>query len=194
MNEISLVEGLKAGKEESYKQLMEEYQVPLMKLCIGFLHQADDASDVVQDTFIEVFESIHKFRADSRISTWLYRIAVNKSLNFLRKKKNISWLVNPLRTGNNTYVKEGPQTPADESANADYGIEHSEKKKLLKKAVDSLPENQRIAFILNKYQGLAYSEVAEVMAISISSTESLIHRAKKGLQSRLYNLYKKNLI
>lgn len=194
MHDADFIVGLKNGDQDVFKKLVEQHQVPLVRLCKGFLHDEEDARDIVQETFIEVFESIHHFRQDARLSTWLYRIAVNKSLNLLRKKKINRLLVSldvfsAKETNDVEYGTTGPgqNLPGDK-------LEKNEKLKQIRKAVDSLPGNQRIVFILNKYMDLTNKEVAEVMDISLSAVESLMHRAKMNLQKKLFNLYKKNLI
>jgi RNA polymerase sigma-70 factor (ECF subfamily) len=194
MHDADFIVGLKNGDQDVFKKLVEQHQVPLVRLCKGFLHDEEDARDIVQETFIEVFESIHHFRQDARLSTWLYRIAVNKSLNLIRKKKINRLLVSldvfsAKETNDVEYGSTGPgqNLPGDK-------LEKNEKMKQIRKAVDSLPGNQRIVFILNKYMDLTNKEVAEVMDISLSAVESLMHRAKMNLQKKLFNLYKKNLI
>jgi RNA polymerase sigma-70 factor (ECF subfamily) len=88
MTESELIIALKSGDQVAYRQLIENYQVPLIKVCRGFLHNESDAADIVQDTFIEVFQSVSKFREEARLSTWLYRIAVNKCLIHSKRKIN----------------------------------------------------------------------------------------------------------
>lgn len=194
MTDRELITGLRNGSPDVFKQMIEQYQVPLVRLCKGFLHHEDDSRDIVQETFIEVFESIHRFRADSKFSTWIYRIAVNKSLNFLRKKRLQRLFVNL------DMISDLRDNPSESrlydnlNDHSDTPIEQREKKQVIRKALNTLPKNQRIAFILNKYQMLSYSETAEVMEISVSSVESLIHRAKINLQKALYHLYKNNLL
>jgi RNA polymerase sigma factor (sigma-70 family) len=194
MHDEELLNGLKKGDQLSFKKLVEEFQTPLLRLCSGFFHNHEDARDIVQETFIEVFESIGHFRADSKLSTWLYRIAVNKSLNLIRKRKVTRLMLSLDSFMHKDSAAEKQSSLTHKSDEADFNFEQTEKRKRIRKAVDALPENQRIAFILNKYQGLSYSEVSEIMAISISSTESLLHRAKLRLQKILVKSYKNNLL
>jgi RNA polymerase sigma-70 factor (ECF subfamily) len=193
MHETELIAGLRKGDRDAFKKLIELHQVPLIRVCKGFLHHEEDARDIVQDTFVEVFESIHHFREDARLSTWLYRIAVNKSLNLIRKNKT-NRLLRSLDLVN--ALRHGAKQPDDEHVVEQPGMqmEKRERAKLIRQAVDSLPENQRIAFVLNKYQDLSYKEIADVMAITLSAVESLLHRAKLGLQRKLHALHKKNML
>jgi RNA polymerase sigma-70 factor (ECF subfamily) len=178
----NIIDQLKKRDEKAFRQLVEEYQRMVFQTCMGIVHNADDADDVSQEVFIEVFNSIDHFRADSKISTWLYRIAVNKSLNHIRANKR-KRLFQSLGFSNSPDV-------ADTSIPID-AIENQQRKKIMDAAIDSLPENQRTAFVLHKIDDLSYKEIAEIMNVSLSSVESLIFRAKQNLQKKLLNCYKK---
>jgi RNA polymerase sigma-70 factor (ECF subfamily) len=191
MTESTIISALKSGDQAAYRKLIENYQVPLLKVCRGFLHDDGDAADIVQDTFIEVFLSVSNFRGEAKLSTWLYRIAVNKCLNLLRKRRLHSLVrfeMLPARK-NNPHPEIIDEAPLPGNA-----LENRERTSLVKKTIDLLPPNQRIAFVLHKYQDLAYKEIAEVMGISVASVESLLHRARVNLHKKLYTAYKKNLL
>jgi RNA polymerase sigma-70 factor, ECF subfamily len=193
MNEDEIIEKLRQGNENAFRELVGNYQRMVVNTCFGLLHNTDDAEDVAQDVFIEVFRSVENFRADSKISTWLYRIAVNRSLNFIRDNKKRKWfqsfddVVESKKEMLNQLNHQSADDPESE-------LENSQRAIILHEAIDSLPENQRVAFTLNKYEDLAYKEISEVMNLSISSVESLIHRAKKNLQKKLHHCYKKKCI
>ncbi len=190
MTETEIIQKLQQGNEQAFKQLVENYQKLVVNTCFGMVHNTEDAEDIAQEVFIEVFRSIQNFRADSKISTWLYRIAVNRSLNFIRDNKRKRWVhsIEDLVKGISRQVGEiqniNNETPVSE-------LENSQRAKILHAAIDSLPENQKTAFTLNKYEDLSYKEISEVMNLSVSSVESLIHRAKIKLQEKLYLCYKK---
>lgn len=193
MNDNGIIEKLKQGNDSAFKELVETYRSMVVNTCFGLLHNTEDAEDVAQDVFIEVFRSVASFRADSKISTWLYRIAVNRSLNFIRDNKKRKWfqsfddLMESKKEALNQLNYQSSDDPESE-------MENSQRALLLHEAIDSLPENQRVAFTLNKYEDLAYKEISEVMNLSVSSVESLIHRAKKNLQKKLYKCYQKKCI
>ncbi len=193
MNEAEIIQKLKARDENAFRQLVDNYQQLVVNTCFGMVHNTADAEDIAQDVFIEVFRSVDKFRADSKISTWLYRIAVNRSLNFIRDNKRRKWfqsVEDALTSGKNGIL--GAALPRQE--NPDSVLENDQRAALLHKAINSLPENQKVAFTLSKYEDLSYREIAGVMELSVSSVESLIHRAKKNLQKKLYDCYKKNCL
>jgi RNA polymerase sigma-70 factor (ECF subfamily) len=192
MTESEYIEGLKRGDEKFFREFVNQYQLSLLRLCNGFLHNEEEARDIVQDVFVEVFQSIENFRGDAALTTWLYRIAVNKSLNQIKKNKN-----KKLLTGIESVFsshKRNMENITDESEMIDRNIEKEEQEKVIRKTIDLLPKNQRTAFIMSKYQDLSYQDISETMNISLSAVESLIHRAKLNLQKKLLILRKKNLI
>jgi len=193
MSEDEIIQKLQKGDEKAFRQLVDKYQQLVMNTCFGLVHNTEDAEDIAQDVFIEVFRSISNFRADSKISTWLYRITVNRSLNFIRDSKR-SKMAQSLDEIFSLQKGKSSNIMAEKAASPDTEFENSERADILYKVIDSLPKNQRVAFTLNKYEDLSYKEIAEVMETSVSSVESLIHRAKKNLQKKLYTCYKKKCI
>jgi RNA polymerase sigma-70 factor (ECF subfamily) len=191
-DDIQLLEGLRSGDRDAYKLLVDKYHVKVIRTCTGFVHSAADAEDIAQEVFIEVFRSVDRFRGDASISTWIYRIAVNKSLNFLRssaRRKVFSFI-----TGYDGSDSKGSiQEPASQEDSPDEPLIRSDQARMLDKALAKLPDKQRTAFVLNKYEDLAYKEIAEIMDTSIGSVESLIFRAKQNLQKGLYDFYNKNM-
>lgn len=190
MNDQQLIEQIRQGDEKAFRHLVENYQQMVVNTCFGLLHDRDDANDIAQEVFIEVFNSIDRFRSDAKISTWLYRISVNKSLNFIRdnKKRSLFQRIEGVFAGRN-YTDSISGLSSDEP---DTNLQEKQKSAIVHKAIDSLPENQRIALTLNKYEDLSYKEIADIMALSLSSVESLMHRAKKALQKKLLDCYKKD--
>ncbi len=87
MSEIEIIQKLQQGNEQAFREMVENYQKMVVNTCFGMVHNTEDAEDIAQEVFIEVFRSIQNFRADAKFSTWLYRIAVNRSLNFIRDNK-----------------------------------------------------------------------------------------------------------
>jgi RNA polymerase sigma-70 factor, ECF subfamily len=189
MTDAELIQRLKDQDNTAFRQLVEKYQTLVFNTCYNLLRHAEDAEDITQEVFIEVFESIHQFRNESKLSTWLYRVAINKSFNLIRKNKRRS-LVSSIEnffTGEKKSKLEVEDTSANDSPET---IGYRERSGILQSAIDSLPENQRIAFSLNKYDELSYQQITEIMNLSLSSVESLIHRAKLNLQKKLVNYYK----
>jgi RNA polymerase sigma-70 factor (ECF subfamily) len=154
------------------------------------VHNREDAEDIAQDVFIEVYRNIPRFRADSKLSTWLYRIAINRSLNHIRDNKKNKWFhsFEDEVEAKNTQLQQLQSSKSDQP---EFELENKQRAIILHEAINSLPKNQKVAFTLSKYEELSYQEIAEVMELSVSSVESLLFRAKKGLQKKLYKCYKK---
>jgi RNA polymerase sigma factor (sigma-70 family) len=192
-SESDLVQGLQSGNEDSFRYLVDKFQVNVIRTCKGFVHSSADAEDIAQEVFIEIFESAGKFQGNSELSTWIYRIAVNKSLNFIRSsgRKMFISLIDKLSSSDNTSVSE-PR--AGDEMSPDNPIQNNEQTQAINSAMAALPTKQKTAFILSKYDDLSYKEIAVIMGISGSSVESLIFRAKKNLQKKLFVYYKKNLL
>jgi RNA polymerase sigma-70 factor (ECF subfamily) len=178
---------------QAFRTLVESYQKMVVNTCLGIVHNQSDAEDLAQEVFLEVFRNADQFRGDARISTWLYRIAVNRSLNFMRanRRKRFWQSLEETFSGGRNHSREISENRNDQPDNE---IKDQQRRDMLHKAIDNLPERQRIAFTLNKYEDLSYQQVAEIMELSLASVESLIHRAKKNLQDQLYECYKKKCI
>ncbi len=193
MDEAQLIEGIQQGDRKSFQILVETYQRMVVNTCLAIVHNKADAEDLAQDVFLEIFRTAQNFRGESKISTWLYRIATNRSLNFVRNKKRKGFFQSLEDTflGGKNRNSEISESRGDQP---DQNITDQQRSDVLHQAIDKLPEKQRIAFTLNKYEELPYQQIAEVMEISLASVESLIHRAKKNLQEQLLDCYKKKCV
>ncbi len=175
--------------EGAFREIVEKYKSLVYNACYHILQNSIDSEDISQEVFIEVFESIDKFRNESKLSTWLYRISINKSLNHNRKQKWKSGIKSiDILSGNNNKLIEIEDKNV---GNSPFSIEYKERNQVLQNALNSLAENQRIAFTLSKFEELSYQQISEIMNLSLSSVESLIHRAKLNLQKKLVNYYKR---
>ena len=190
MSETEIIQKLQHGNEQAFRLMVEKYQKLVVNTCFGMVHNTEDAEDIAQEVFIEVFRSVEKFRADSKLSTWLYRIAVNRSLNFIRDNKKYKWFQSfeDEVEAKNRQLKQLESSKTDQP---EYELENKQRAVILHEAIGSLPQNQKVAFTLSKYEELSYQEISEVMELSVSSVESLLFRAKKNLQKKLYKCYKK---
>jgi RNA polymerase sigma factor (sigma-70 family) len=183
MTDQELIEGIIRKDREAIHFLVNTYQRQVIKTAHYFLQDMQEAEDLSQEILIEILSSAHRFRQSAKFSTWIYRITVNRSLNQVKKmnrKKIVFRIGNLLRNdGSNPGEFEGSVQGTGSR------LEEKETGRILTEAVGRLPENQRIAFVLCKYNELSYQEVSEVMNVSVSSVESLIHRAKMNLQKNL---------
>lgn len=187
VSDPTFIEQLKAGSEEAYSVLIDQFKNQVLNTCYRFVQHADDAEELAQDVFVEVYRSIDRFRAESQLSTWIYRIAVNKSLDHVRKMKRKKRFAIVKRL----FVEDEPAwEPSSDMPAPDEEIEQNERRRILQKAVNELPESQRIAMTLSQYQGLSHKEVAVTMGTTVSAVESLLHRGKQNLRKKLENVYK----
>ncbi len=191
MEDHETVDRLKRGDEAAFRMVVERHQKLVLNCAYRFLRDRQAAEDLTQEVFLEVFESIHSFRADAQLSTWIYRIAVTKSLNHLkslRRKKRFAGLVSFFGAEN-----VGDRLPGPEAERPDRGIENEERRLLLNRALEALPESQRIAFTLSKVEGMSYQEISRIMNTTVAAVESLIHRARGGLKKKLIRYYSERL-
>ncbi len=182
-----MIEQLKAGDRNAFRQCVENYQDMVLNLCYHFVRDKNDAQELAQDVFVELYRSVAGYREEASLSTWLYRIGVNKSLDLLRKKKRKKRFANLI----SFFLPDDTEREfPDNRYCADTLLEQKERQNILREAIHSLPENQRTAFILSKYDSLSNEAIAEILSTTISSVESLLHRAKMNLRKRLEHDFK----
>lgn len=191
MEELHLISLIKKKDESAFKYLVETYSDRVYNTVLSFVQHAEDAEDIAQEVFIEVYQSINKFKNESKLFTWIYRIAVSKSLDHLKSKKRKKRFA----FVQSLFGDEGISLLADKPHFEHPGVllENKEHSKVLFFAISKLPENQQTAFNLNKVEGLSYNEVSEVMQVSVSSVESLLFRANQNLKKLLENYYQMHL-
>jgi RNA polymerase sigma-70 factor, ECF subfamily len=187
VDERELIQRIVAKDDAAFRTLVELYQSSVLNVCYRILSDRQDAEDVAQDVFVMVYRKAGSFRSESGLSTWLYRIAVNLSLNRLRKRK---WdrLLGILTFSDAQFEEATDTMEAPEQDRPDRQLEASERSRILNDVLITLPDKQRVAIILHKIEGLSHQEIAEILQVSLSSVESLIHRAKRNLQKKLIPL------
>ncbi len=191
MPEENLIERLKAGDQQAYGELLELYSDKAYNAALSLLQNREDAEDITQEVFAEVFQSIRGFRGQSRLSTWIYRIAVTKSLELIRSRsrsKRSGIILSLFGREDQFHISNN-----EPFYHPGISLEHKEMSAILFDAIRKLPVNQRTAFTLNKMENLNYAELAEVMNLSIPSVESLLFRAKQKLRELLGNYYEQNM-
>ncbi|HEY5407021.1 MAG TPA: RNA polymerase sigma factor [Ginsengibacter sp.] len=184
--EMDLVELLKKKDRAAFKSIVETWQDMVYNTVIGILQNAEDAEDVTQETFMQAFESVASFKGESKFSTWLYRIAVSKAMDHIRKKKRKKRFafIQSLYGKNDQPVIDPP-----DFFHPGVSMENKENAAVLFKAMEQLPPNQKTAFVLNKVEGLSYIEIGDVMKITDSAVDALLHRAKANLKKILKDYY-----
>ena len=186
MIETELIALLKQKDRAAFKETVDTWQNMVYNTALGILQNAEDAEDVTQEVFIQVFESVASFKEESKFSTWIYRITVSKAMDHIRKKKRKKRFafVQSLYGKNDQPIIDPP-----DFFHPGISIENKENAAVLFKAMNQLPSNQKTAFTLNKVEGLSYVEIGEVMKLSVSAVDALLHRAKGNLKKILKDYY-----
>jgi len=184
LSEQELIQKLKSGDEAAFKWLVDANQDRVYNTALGIVQNAEDAEDVAQEVFIQAYRSIQSFKGDSKISTWLYRIATTRSLDLLRSRKSKKRFGFLQRLFNE---KDELQFDPPDFNHPGVQLERKENAAKLFKAIARLPENQKAAFVLHKLEDLSYQQVSEVLGTTVPAVESLMHRAKQNLRKMLEN-------
>lgn len=187
-NELELIERLKQGDEAAFRQIVESSQGLVYNTVLGIVQNPEDAEDVAQEVFMQLYESVKGFKGQSKLSTWLYRIAVTKSMDHLRKKKRKKRFAFVQSLFG---IEEGLVHDPPDFHHPGVTLDNKEKAAELFKAIEKLPNKQKVAFTLNRIEGLSYQEISEIMGLTVASVESLLHRAKNNLRRLLEAFYLK---
>ena len=189
MDDNLLIKKIAQKDEKAFQLFVDKYQHLVLNVCNNILNNMDDAMDVSQEVFMKIYNTIDSFRGDANVKTWLYRIAVNYSLNFLRSRKKQKWFTNldVLFSDNKDSLE-----PIDIELKPGEDIEQAENKKALYYALGKLPEKQNTAISLHNFEDLAYNEISEIMNISVSEVGVLINRGKKKLHKLILKYFENN--
>ena len=175
MDEFMLIQNILDGSQPDFERLIKIYQPNVFRTAMGLLHNKEDAEEITQDVFLKVYDSLSSFNHRATLSTWIYRVTINTSLNFLKKKK-----ANRVLFGLSSLLGLASKEKQSEKLVTD-----KEEKDAIRKAMQELPEKQRLAFVLTKYEELPQKQVAEIMQISEGAVEQLVIRARKNLRKSL---------
>ncbi len=171
------------GDGAAFEVIVRRHQSSILNLVYRYLGDRTIAADLAQEVFIRIWRAAARYEAKAKFTTWIYRITANLCLNEIKSAKKGKWVLFQDEEGNQS-MDQGTRSgvfrsPEDLLLNKERGGEIS-------KALQSLPENQRMALILKRYENLSYGEIAETMGCSVSAIESLLVRAKRNLQEKLF--------
>ena len=170
---------------ESFPELYAQFKSLVYNVALSYVQNKEDAEEITQDVFIKLFQSITDFKHESTLKTWIYRITINRSLDFLKHKKSQKRFFIFGKRSENEFEIQNFST----FEHPGILLENKEKSKVLFEAINKLNENQKTAFILSKIDGLSNPEISTIMELSISGIESLLFRAKENLKKRLENKF-----
>jgi RNA polymerase sigma-70 factor (ECF subfamily) len=171
-----------AGDDSAFDYLVEKFRRPLVSFMYRMTHNQGVAEELAQEVFLRVYRSRASYAADAKFTTWLYRIATNLAVNHARETK--------AERSSASLDEPDPQTGltidvADPETTAEQKLLRRERLAAIRKEVESLPERQRLAVIMHKYQNMDYRQIAEVLKLSESATKSLLFRAYETLRVKL---------
>lgn len=166
-----------------FEDIYRAYKNLIYNLALKYLQNIEDAEEVTQDVFVKIFHSIDQFKADSELKTWIYRITINKSLDFIKsknaqKRKGFLTSIFQFKTAEEIPINNHFDHPG-------VSLESREEVETIMHCINLLPDNQKTALILHKLEEKSQSEIAEIMNTSAKAIESLVQRGKKNLQKLL---------
>jgi RNA polymerase sigma-70 factor (ECF subfamily) len=182
--DVELMLGFQAGDLQAFEKLFSRHARSVVNFAYRFVRNRGVAEELAQEIFLKVHDAAPDYRPEAKFTTWLFRIATNVCLNEIRRP-HFKATHRSLDTGTTDDRERPVELEATERMGPQAVMERRAVTAALKHALERLPEKQRLAFILNKYQELSYAEVAEVMGISEKAVKSLIHRAKEAMAEHL---------
>ncbi len=185
-DEAELIALCQKGDQGALKEIFDRYHGKAYRVAYGIVRRRDDALDIVQEVFIKLFRSIKSFKGESRLSTYLHRMAVNTAIDHIRKRGKS--LVSSL-DGN-----EGIQPVEEPEKRPDQVLLYKELEGKVNEALDQIPVDQRTAIVLREVEGLSYQEIAETMGCSVGTVMSRLHYGRKRMQELLKDYVKQGAL
>lgn len=182
VEDSNLIQQALAGNNQGYKKLMHKYHDAIFNFIFKMVHDRQQVEDLTQEAFIKAFASLKNFNDEYAFSTWLYKIATNNSIDFIRKRKLQMYSIDkPIESKDSDYTFELP----DDSYEADKEIISGQKTKLLNEAIAKLPEKYRKVIRLRHVEERSYEEIAEILHLPIGTVKAHIFRAREVLYRSL---------
>ncbi|WP_375447757.1 RNA polymerase sigma factor [uncultured Fibrella sp.] len=181
-DELARLDRLRQGDEAAFRWLVETYQTRVFRTALAIVPTPEEAEDVAQEVFVDVYKTVGNFRGEASLATWLYRLTTSRALKKERdrkRKKRFAFLTS-LFGDDATERFDPPDWQTPEST-----LEGNERTQLISRAVQTLAASQKVAFTLHYQEELSYQEIATIMQTSVSAVESLLFRARQTLRKRL---------
>ncbi|HKN77317.1 MAG TPA: sigma-70 family RNA polymerase sigma factor [Candidatus Acidoferrum sp.] len=186
-SDVQLMLDVKAGDEQSFELLLQRYRTPLVNFLYRMVRAREEAEDLAQEVFLRVYRARKDYVPSAKFTTWLFRIATNLALNSVRDNRHQRMEVSldaPV-TVDSEDGDEKPLDVAEKHPNIEQYMVEEVRKKMIRHAIDKLPEKQRAAVLLHKYQELDYGDIAKILECSESALKSLLFRAYETLRVEL---------
>ncbi len=178
-----LIERFKEGDETAFDQLMRRYESKVYQHAYRLTHNADDAADVTAEAFLRMYTALKRFRGDAQLSTWLYRIVQNVYYDFYKREQRHQHL--PLEISSDEDDEPMELPIPDESVDLDEQLLEMERQRVLREAIERLPDYQRVVMILFHVEQLSYEEIAEITGLPLGTIKSRLNRARATLRALL---------
>ena len=171
----AVIQSIINGDKTAFAVLYDSFSDKVYNTAVSYVQDAEMAEDITQEVFVKVYRNLAKFKKESSLSTWIYRITINTAINYTKKKKRITSI----------FDLSGKRIERPDFEHPGVLLEQKENAKILMKCIQGLIENQKTAFILSFIEELPRQEVADIMGVSLKSVEALLQRAKKNLRKRI---------
>jgi RNA polymerase sigma-70 factor, ECF subfamily len=185
--DVQLMLDVKAGDEASFELLLQRYRTPLVNFLFRMVRNREQAEDLAQEVFLRVYRAREEYVPSAKFTTWLFRIATNLALNSMRDNRHQKMEVS-IDAPVTMDAEDGDERPldvAEKSPNIEQHLVEDVRVKMIRHAINKLPEKQRAAVLLHKYQELDYAEIAKILSCSESALKSLLFRAYEALRVEL---------
>lgn len=166
-----------------FEEIYREYGERVLNLVYRYTTNSEVARDLTQDIFIKIYQNLDNFQHRSNLYTWIYKIATNHCINYLKKERKKRWL--SLLDQNVFDIIKVENSLFKNPSNPEQLLEKSERERIIHSTINSIPVKYRFPLVLQRYEGLSVEEIAEILSLTIPATESRIHRAKKMLIKKL---------
>ena len=185
--DVQLMLDVKAGDEASFELLLQRYRTPLVNFLFRMVRNREQAEDLAQEVFLRVYRAREEYVPSAKFTTWLFRIATNLALNSMRdtRYQKLEVSIDAPVTLDAEDGDERPLDLAEKHPNIEQHLVEDVRVKMIRHAINKLPEKQRAAVLLHKYQELDYTEIAKILSCSESALKSLLFRAYEALRVEL---------
>lgn len=186
-SDVQLMLDVKAGDEQSFALLLQRYRSPLVNFLYRMVRNREQAEDLAQEVFLRVYRARADYVPSAKFTTWLFRIATNLALNSVRdhRYQRMEISLDAPVTADAEDGDERPMDVADQHPDIEQHLVEDVRRKMIRRAIEKLPEKQRAAVLLHKYQELDYGEIAKILSCSESALKSLLFRAYEALRVEL---------
>ncbi len=183
LTDEQLVELAVKENPDAFGEIVKRWERKIFALCFGMLSREDEARDAAQETFISAYRNLSKFRGDAKVSSWLHRIAINQCLTIKRraKSRSESFLDDEENSAENVFVAPANLSPSKMT-------EQNERLKIVRQAVNSLPEDLRLVVVMKEFEDMTFQEISDTLSLPLSTVKSRLYTALKQLRAKIERL------